>query len=600
MIRKMRLTIKELIPVINGGNSVGSNVALCVLNAKYIHASPAPWCLAAGIKTYAPELYCRVRIVEATINQPAAAVLEQIIATEPAVVGFSCYIWNINYTLDLCAALKRALPDVIIVLGGPEVSFRTVDVLQNNIEVDYILAGEGEKSLPELLRDVLAHDKPELLSEQVEKAIPGLCGRIGDGTIYQSANGMPDVAVPSPLTAGYAEAVQGRIAYFETSRGCPYSCAFCLSGSCGRLRLFDLDTILPDLLHLAQSGTRTIKFVDRTFNANPAHANKILQFILEHYGREIPEGICFHFEIAGDILREETFTLLEKMPAGAVQLEIGIQSFCEKTLEAVNRKTNTAILQSNIRRLVSFGNMHIHIDLIAGLPYENIELFTESFNKAYTLGAHMLQLGFLKLLHGSDMRAQPQAYPCEFNKDAPYEVRTTPWLTAEDFDLLHQTENAVDRVYNSGRFRLTADYVLSASGLSPFEFYTGLGTAARHAGADRSVPLDDYTSMLQTYCASLPNVDSEILRDALVRDWLSVNGAGRLPPCIQRQDARLAKSVKWLSENPETAPQRGVRRGVALLYASKTVCWADYVPEGKNPVTGRWELHEMTLDSMPV
>ncbi len=578
---------------------MGSNVALCVLNAKYIHASPAPWCLAAGIKTYASELYHRVRIVEATVNQPAAAVLEQIIATEPGVVGFSCYIWNINYTLGLCAALRRALPDVIIVLGGPEVSFRAGDVLQNNNQVDYILSGEGEKSLPEFLRAVLCKDKMELLSEQAQKAIPGLCGR-KDGTIFESAPDMPGVAVPSPLTSGYAEAVQGRIAYFETSRGCPYSCAFCLSGSCGRLRLFDLDTLLPDLMRLANSGTRTIKFVDRTFNANPAHANKILQFILEHYGKEIPVGICFHFEIAGDILREETFTLLQKMPVGAVQLEIGIQSFCEKTLESVNRKTNTEILQSNIKRLVSFGNMHIHVDLIAGLPYENLELFTVSFNKAYALGAHMLQLGFLKLLHGSDMRARPQDYPCEFDKDAPYEVRATPWLPAGDFDLLHQTESALDRVYNSGRFRLTADYVLSVSGLSPFEFYTRLGAAARRAGSSGGVSLNEYTSLLQTYCRSLNNVDSELLRDKLVRDWLSVNGAGRLPPCLQKQDARLAKSAKFLSENPETAPQRGVRRGVALLYSSKTVCWVDYVPEGKNPVTGRWKLNEITMDKITV
>lgn len=573
-------------------------VVLSVLGAKYVHASPAPWCLAAGIKKYAPELYHRVRIVEATVNQPATDVLERIIATVPVLVGFSCYIWNIDATLALCTALKQALPHVIIILGGPEVSFCAKEVLKNNIQVDYILSGEGEESFPAFLRAVLAPKKPELLLEQAQQAISGLCGRNADGSIYQIESFMFDGMVPSPLTAGYAEAVKGRIAYFETSRGCPYTCAFCLSGSCGKPRYFELNNIMPDLLNLANCGTRTIKFVDRTFNANPTHANKILKFILEHYGKEIPKGICFHFEIAGDILREETFNLLEQMPAGSVQLEIGIQSFCEKTLNSVKRKTDTAILQSNIQRLVSMGNMHIHIDLIAGLPYENLTIFAESFDKGYALGAHMLQLGFLKLLHGSEMRNQRQAYPCEFDKNAPYEVRSTPWLSVQDFDLLHHTEEAVDRVYNSGRFRLTADYILSVSGLTPFEFYSGVGIAASNAGVGLGVSLDDYTSVLQEYCVSLHNVDSEMLRDFLVRDRLSTNSTGRLPQCLYRQDVKMAKIVKWLSENPETMPPKGVRRGIALLYATKVVCWVDYDQKERNPVTDRWKLNKIPMNKI--
>lgn len=573
-------------------------VVLSVLNAKYIHGSPAPWCLAGGIKAYAPGLYSRVRIVEATVNQPSTDVLERIVAAAPAVVGFSCYLWNIDTTLALCTALKQALPHVIIVLGGPEVSYCAKDVLQNNIQVDYILAGEGEESLPAFLMTVFAQEEPELLPEQAQQFIAGLCGRRADGTVYESAPCVLSGAVPSPLTVGYAEALQGRIAYFETSRGCPYTCAFCLSGRCGKPRYFSLDTVFQDLLRLANSGTRTIKFVDRTFNANAVHANKILQFILAHYGKEIPQGICFHFEMAGDILREETFALLAQMPAGAVQLEIGIQSFCEKTLEAVHRKTDTTILQANINRLVAMGNMHIHIDLIAGLPYENLTVFAESFNKGYALGAQMLQLGFLKLLHGSAMRSLPQTYPCEFDENAPYEVRTTPWLSTQDFELLRHAEDALERVYNSGRFRLTVDYVLSASGQTPFEFYTGLGIAAHKAGVHWRTSLDDYTAILQEYCASLDNVDDGTLRDLLVRDRLSTNSTGRLPPCLYRQDAQLTKAMKRLSANPATARRKGVRRGVALLYAAKAVCWVDYVPAEKNPVTGRWLLHEMPLDTI--
>ncbi len=573
-------------------------VVLSALNAKYVHASPAPWCLAAGIKAHAPELYRRVCIVDATVNQPAADVLGQIVTEVPVVVGFSCYIWNIDATLALCTALKQALPHVIIVLGGPEVSYCAKDVLENNVSVDYILAGEGEESLPAFLRAVLGQEKPALLPQQTRQMITGLCGRYADGTIYESPPCVLSGAVPSPLTAGYAEAVQGRIAYIETSRGCPYACAFCLSGRGGTPRYFALDCVFQDLLHLANSGTRTIKFVDRTFNANAAHADAILQFILTHYGKEIPQGICFHFEIAGDILREETFALLAQMPAGAVQLEIGVQSFCEKTLDAVNRKTNTAAVQANIQRLVAMGNMHIHIDLIAGLPHESLTVFAEGFNKGYALGAQMLQLGFLKLLHGSTMRSQLQNYPCKFDENTPYQVRTTPWLSAQEFDLLHHTEDAVERVYNSGRFRLTADYVLCASGQTPFEFYTGLGIAAHKAGVHGGISLDDYTAVLQKYCASLHNVDNEVLRDSLVRDRLSTNSTGRLPPGLYRQDAQVATVIKRLSENPATAPQKGVRRGVALLYAAKSVCWADYSPKEKNPVTGRWVLHEIPLDTI--
>jgi anaerobic magnesium-protoporphyrin IX monomethyl ester cyclase len=577
---------------------VEETVVLCALNTKYVHVSPAPWCLAAGVKAYAPELYGRIRIIEAHINQPTAEVLEQIVAARPAVAGFSCYIWNIDATLDLCRELKRALPDVVIVLGGPEVSYCAKDVLQNNEEIDYILAGEGEESFPAFLRTLFGCGNPNPIPEEARHAVAGLCGRSPDGTIYESSPCVLDGITPSPLSAGYAQAIRGRIAYFETSRGCPYSCAFCLSGGCGKPRFFELNGLFDGLLRLANSGVKTIKFVDRTFNANAAHANRILRFILEHYGKDIPAGVCFHFEIAGDILREETFGLLEQMPPGAVQLEIGIQSFCEKALEAVNRKTNIALLQSNIRRLVDMGNMHIHIDLIAGLPYETLEIFAESFNKAYALGAHMLQLGFLKLLHGSAMRSQPQNYPCEFDEKAPYEVRCTPWISAEDLRLLHHTENALERVYNSGRFRQTAEYVLKASGKAPFEFYTGLGAASRNAGLDSGISLDDYTAFFQEYCAALPGVDMETLRDNLVRDRLATNSTGGLPPCLRRDDELLARAVKRLSQAPETSPKKGVRRGVALLYGAKAVCWADYDPAKRNPVTGRWKLNEIPMDKI--
>lgn len=571
-----------------------STVVLSVLNAKYVHASPAPWCLAGGVKTYAAELYSKINIVEATINQPQEEVLKQILEFSPSIVGFSCYIWNIDATLELCTLLKKQLPSLIIVLGGPEVSYCAKKVLKDNAQVDYILAGEGEESFPAFLKAIYTKESLEYMRENVD----GLCGRFENGSVYESLPCVMENASSLQFEAGYTKAVQGRIAYIETSRGCPYSCAFCLSGECSKPRYFPLDNIFKNLLELANSGTCTIKFVDRTFNANASHANKILQFILDNYGKEIPQGVCFHFEIAGDILREETFVLLEKMPVGAVQLEIGVQSFYEKTLDAVNRKTNTAVLQKNIKRLIAMGNMHVHIDLIAGLPYESLTIFEESFNKGYVLGAPMLQLGFLKLLYGSTMRNKPEEYPCKFSGKAPYEVIETPWLSAQDIKQLQSTENALDRVYNSGRFRLTAEYVLNVSGVTPFEFYTGLGAAAEMAGVSWRISLDDYTAVLQKYCESLNNVDKEILRDKLVCDRLMTNSTGRLPPCLYKKDPQVAKARKQLCAETETAPKLHIRRGMALLYGEKAVCWVDYIPEEKNYVTGRWPIHKKSFDKI--
>ena len=456
---------------------------LFALNAKYIHSSLAPWCLLAGVEAAGPAGVC-AEVREGTVNEPERDVLARILDGEPDAVLFSCYLWNIRETLRLAAAVKAARPGAYVVLGGPEVSYNAGEVLAENPQVDYILSGEGERSVPMLLASLAAGRKPE----EAAPPIPGLCARG-----FLSAPCVEEGAPPSPYAPAYLENLRGRIAYLETSRGCPYACAFCLSGRCGKPRWFPLEQAKRNILTLARSGAHTVKFIDRTFNANPAHANAILAFILKHYGRDIPPGVCFHFELAGDILREETFALLEQAPPGAFQLEIGMQSFCEKTLAAVRRKTDTGVLKQNIRRLVAMGNMHVHIDLIAGLPHEDLRTFGESFNTGYALGAQMLQLGFLKLLHGAAMREEPEEFPCVFSEDPPYEVQKTPWLSPEELDVLRAAEDALERCYNSGRFLETAAYAMAAAGLSPFVFYCRLGAAgARHGTAN--IPLDDYTA----------------------------------------------------------------------------------------------------------
>lgn len=582
-MRERRGSAAALTPVLKraalrreGGHRV--RTVLCALNAKYVHASLAPWCLAAGVAQHAPTLAPDTCVVEGTINEPEAVVLARILAQKPDVACFSCYLWNIAETLRLAASLRAAPGRVTVVLGGPEVSYNAAELLQKNAQVDYILSGEGEESLPALLRSLAAGEAPQ--------NIPGLCTRqhISEPCVLR---GVP----ADPYTPAYFARLGGRIAYLETSRGCPYTCAFCLSGRCGRPRWFPLERACGDLLALARSGARTIKFVDRTFNANPAHADAILAFILEHYGREIPAGARFHFEIAGDILRETTFALLARMPAGAVQLEIGLQSFCPETLAAVRRKTDTALLQRNIRRLTAQGNLHVHIDLIAGLPLEGLESFARSFDAAYALGADMLQLGFLKLLHGAPMREEAERFPCAFSPLPPYEVQSTPWLSAQDLALLHKTEDALERVYNSGRFRTAAAYVLECTGTAPFAFYTALGQSVP---ALAGTPLDRYTGAFYAFCARLPGVEGARLRDALVCDRLATNATGRLPACLQVRDAALARAVRALAQRFPAQP--GVRRGVALLYGAHEAAFVDYTQ--KNPVTGRYLVRRCGIDKL--
>ena len=335
-------------------------ITIGCLNSKYIHASLSPWCLLSGIKAFCKS-DINASVAESTINANLDEFANQIEKAD--VYAFSCYIWNIQETLYVCEKLKQKFGSKII-LGGPEVAYRAQDVLTKFCYIDFVLSGEGEFNLPKLI-DALNQNLP--LNE-----IDGLTYR-EHSSILSIPEAVYQETPPNPYCKEFFQNLGGRICYIETSRGCPYRCAFCLSGRCSPLRFFDIDTVKENIILLANSGTKTVKFVDRTFNANYLRANEILLFLKENYGAKIPRGVCFHFEIAGDILHEETLKILSEMPRGAVQLEIGMQSFNEKTLKTINRKTDTKKLVKNIKTLLSFDNMHIHIDLIAGLTGEDIQ-----------------------------------------------------------------------------------------------------------------------------------------------------------------------------------------------------------------------------------
>lgn len=556
------------------------HTVICCLNSKYIHSSLAPWCLFAGVKAYS-RCVLTAQVVEGTVNEPMSAVLERITENAPQVVGFCTYIWNVTEVLKLSEALKQQNSNVRIVLGGPEVSYRAQEVLEKYPFIDFVLSGEGERPFAQLL-DALSADTD--LS-----AVGGLCYRERD-TFHIAEPYLPTEEPVSPYSEEYLQTLHGRIAYLETSRGCPYSCAFCLSGRCGTVRFFDLERAKENMLLLANSGAKTVKLVDRTFNADKRRAYALFSFIIENYGKKIPYGVCFHFEIAGDILDDRLIEVLHTAPVGSIQLEIGLQSFNETTLAAVNRKTNTKRLIENIKKLIASRNIHIHIDLIAGLPYEDWNSFADSFNRAFTLQPDMLQFGFLKLLYGAPMRENRAQYPCTFSENPPYEVQSTPWLTAEELQKMHHMEDAFDRVYNSGRFRHTVDFALQALNITPFAFFSRFsGWLSETKRQTQRIPLDIYSEHLFSFLTDFLQLDAAAVRDKMVCDRLATNASGVLPKFLQRQDARLKAVRTALNANPDTKMQKGVKRATAILYTENCAVYADYT--APNPVTGEYTLH---------
>lgn len=552
-------------------------VALCVLNSKYIHSSLAPWCLYTSAKKQCGDSVS-FSVVEGTINEAEDKVFDRIMAEGPSFVTFTCYIWNLNQTLSLCRRIKEADESITVILGGPEVAYNQEEILRENTFVDYIFSGEGEVILPEFLEE---KEEAQGISFIKNGRAHISFREDGDRTDY-----------PSPYCEEYFSSLKGRIAYIESSRGCPFSCAFCLSGRCGKVRFFPMERVKTEILSLACCGAKTVKFVDRTFNCNLSRAKEILSFIKDNYGSKIPRDVCFHFEIAAHIADEEFISLIGSMPSGSVQFEAGIQSFNPETLRVIGRKDNTEKICENIKRLISFGNCHIHIDLIAGLPEESFSSFVDGFNKAYALKANMLQLGFLKILHGSPMGEEREKYPCEYSQEPPYEVISTPWISSQELDCLHKAENELERLYNSGRFSCTLDYIFENVSITPYELFYSFALYLEKKDKKGSVPLDEYTCLAFDFFSSLEGTDSKVLRDKMISDRVETNNSGIIPERLKVADPMLKK----MSERTrELSPYgKGINRTVAILYTEKRIIWCDY--KEKDRVTGRYKVESAELE----
>lgn len=416
---------------------------LVALNSQWVHANLAVRYLAEIAKSRLQ----KVKFLEFTINDLAEDIVRRLYAEKPEIVAFSCYIWNIDMVLKVASDLKKVLPRVFILLGGPEVSFNAEEVLMENFFVDGVIRGEGEHAFDLFLK---AYQKQEDLAE-----VPQLTYRKGFDIV---SNRGPMVVedldfVPSPYQE-LTEDLKGKTIYYETSRGCPFKCAYCLSATTNRVRYFPIARVKEDINRLAAAGVRQVKLVDRTFNSHRKRALELMRFMAA-----LPSTV-FHFEVLADLLDEETLEFLSTVPKGKFELEIGIQSTNPRSLKAVNRLQNIEKTLTNTKRIIDYGNIHVHVDLIAGLPYEDYSSFSNSFDSVYNLQAHYFQLGFLKMLKGCPLREESQEYGYVFEDHPPYTVLGNQWLSFEEICKLKIIESLLNRYYNSMAFHYTLKYLV--------------------------------------------------------------------------------------------------------------------------------------------
>ena len=436
---------------------------LAAINAKYIHSNLGVYSLRAyGEKHLGPEM--EIQIGEYTINHSQEAILADIYRRKPDVVGFSCYIWNIDYVKQLLADLPKVLPHVRIWLGGPEASYSGEGLLSQFPQIDLVMKGEGEETFCRLLsclEDSWGQERSADLSQ-----IPGIVYRDVDGVIKDTGSAplMDLDTIPFPYRE--LQDMEHRILYYESSRGCPFSCSYCLSSLDKRVRLRSLKLVEEELSFFLERRVPQVKFVDRTFNCRKDHAMAIWRFLAEH-----DNGVTnFHFEIAADLITEEELELMSRMRPGLIQLEIGVQSVNPATIREIDRVMDLERLKTVVERVRSCGNIHQHLDLIAGLPEEDLDSFRRSYNEVFAMKPEQLQLGFLKVLEGTKMKARAERYGILCRKNPPYEVYATSWLSFGEVLLLKGVEEMTEIYYNSHQFDRTLAEILKRK-VSPFDFF---------------------------------------------------------------------------------------------------------------------------------
>ena len=497
-----------------------SKIVLAGINSQYVHLNLAVRYLKKYVEANSD---LKIEIYETNINNQVFNIIKDIYELNPDKIIFSTYIWNKEYIVEIVKELKKVLPNVEIILGGPEVSYKWEKFMANMPEVDALLLGEGENVLL------------NFLTKEEDKVL-GVVSRKNDEIVF---NGIEPIIenldiVPFPYEDWELED-KTKIFYYESSRGCPFSCSYCLSSIDKTVRYYSLDRVKKDLKRFLDSPIKLLKFVDRTFNLRKERYMEIWKFLLENYR----EGITFHFEINANIFDDETLDFLEKVPKGYFQFEIGVQSINPETMVAIKRNNILDKLAYNVRRISR--NIHLHLDLIAGLPYETYDIFKNSFNYVYNLKPEMIQLGFLKLLKGTQMYDEVEKYQYKYYSRPPYEVFSNKFISFGELVKLKNLEKMLDYYYNSEKFRYTCDFVINNNFDTPFAFFEKIADYYDKKGylkiSHKEVAL---FNILYDFYVENNLKDLDIFVEFLKYDYLALGKPGSYPEWLKsNKDSEL-------------------------------------------------------------
>ena len=549
-------------------------ILLAACNAKYIHSNLAVY----NLKSCSGEYSSRVVVKEYTINQIRDDILKDIYLEQPDVVCFSCYIWNISFVRELVPDLKKILPQVEFWAGGPEVSYDAVEFLKKNPAFFGVMVGEGEETFHELAGYYIER-KPETLS-----GIRGVAFRDenkGRDIVHTGWRELMDLS-KVPFAYSNLTEFKNRIIYYESSRGCPFSCSYCLSSIDKKLRFRDIELVKKELQFFIDNKVPQVKFVDRTFNCKHDHAMEIWRYITEN-----DNGITnFHFEISADLLRAEELALMKTMRPGLIQLEIGVQSTNPQTIKAIRRTMDFEKLKGIVEQIHSFGNIHQHLDLIAGLPYEGYDSFHKSFCDVYALRPEQFQLGFLKVLKGSHMMEMTGEYQILYKDREPYEVLSTAWMTYGEILRLKMVESMVEVYYNSGQFKNTLVF-LEKYFDDPFRMYEALGRFYEKKGySEISHSRMRRYEILMEFAGEQKEIPLEVLSDVMLLDLYLRENLKSRPSFAsdQKPYERLIWDYRKVEKIPKTAHIEVFRDGKTILF--------DYTD--RDPLTNNARLTDIT------
>ena len=548
-------------------------ILLAACNAKYIHSNLAVYDLQAYAAKYADHIILK----EYTINQQKDDIMRDIYLEHPDVVCVSCYIWNLSFVKELMADLIKILPGADFWAGGPEVSYDAEKFLTENSEFKGVMVGEGEETFKELAGYYVEKNPQNL------KDMTGICYRDGDQIIHNGWRQIMDLSSIPFIYKDLSE-FKNRIIYYESSRGCPFSCSYCLSSIDKKLRFRDTETVKKELQFFIDNKVPQVKFVDRTFNCKHDHAMAIWKYINEH-----DNGVTnFHFEISADLLREEELQEMSTMRPGLIQLEIGVQSTNPDTIKAIHRTMDFEKLKGIVDRIHSFGNIHQHLDLIAGLPYEDYDSFRNSFNDVYALKPQQLQLGFLKVLKGSHMMEMCREYGIVYKTQEPYEVLSTKWLDYDHVLKLKTVENMVEVYYNSGQFQNTLEY-LEKFFPDAFSIYERLGSFYMEKGyGDISHTRMRRYEILLEFLEDMPEISVDQVKDQMVYDlYLRENLKSR--PGFARDQKPFERQIWDFRKREKVAKNAHVE-----VFADGTVLLFNYAD--RDPLTNNAHVTDVTKD----